>query len=381
MKPVLYLLVILLVPFSTVSTVAQTIRRVNNSPGITGLNVYTTIQDAHDAAANGDIIYVEPSGQSYGSLTCSKRLTIIGNGYLLDQNPNTSVDKVSAYLNALVFGPGSASSIAIGLSVTSPGATMGGNSITVADANITITRCIVGGVTLQHYNATNVPYNVTISKCLLYGGIGYGGGPGSGYSIATGATINNNIFNTGGGAAISNLFNATIINNTIFSVLNGTGSTPPIAAIQNVANSTITNNIIDLRNAAADKSAVGTTNQTTFKNNTISNNICLDKSGLPADNGNVNAASATGTFRIANPWFLDYFNRAYYEQDATFQLAASSPAKGIGTGGTDAGAFGGASPYVLSGQPNVPIITNFTTSGSGNSSTPLTVTISVRSNN
>lgn len=29
---------------------AQTIRRVNNNPGVTGTNIYSTLQAAHDAA-------------------------------------------------------------------------------------------------------------------------------------------------------------------------------------------------------------------------------------------------------------------------------------------------------------------------------------------
>ncbi len=51
------------------STFAQTIRRVNNSPGITGANIYASAQSAHDAAIAGDIIYLEPSeNTNYGDL-------------------------------------------------------------------------------------------------------------------------------------------------------------------------------------------------------------------------------------------------------------------------------------------------------------------------
>jgi hypothetical protein len=47
------------------TTYAQTIRRVNNNVGITGVNVYTTAQAAHDAAAANDILIIEPSNTSY----------------------------------------------------------------------------------------------------------------------------------------------------------------------------------------------------------------------------------------------------------------------------------------------------------------------------
>ena len=58
-----------------------------------------------------------------------------------------------------------------------------------------------------------------------------------------------------------------------------------------------------------------------------------------------------------------------------------SPAIGIGTGGANAGAFGGASPYILSGLPAYPVMTNFTTTGVGNTTTPLQVSVTVRGNN
>jgi hypothetical protein len=55
---------------------AQTIWRVNNTPSVTGPNIYTTVQAAHDAAL-GDIIYLEPSSTNspnhLGPLVCTKR--------------------------------------------------------------------------------------------------------------------------------------------------------------------------------------------------------------------------------------------------------------------------------------------------------------------
>ena len=60
---------------------AQTIRIANNNPDATpGVNVYTgsdALQDAIDAAASGDIIYITPSLTSYGSVQMvDKGLTI-----------------------------------------------------------------------------------------------------------------------------------------------------------------------------------------------------------------------------------------------------------------------------------------------------------------
>ena len=56
MKTPLTLLLLLL----ATATFAQTIRRVNADATVTGINVYTTLQAAHDAAIAGDVLIVEP---------------------------------------------------------------------------------------------------------------------------------------------------------------------------------------------------------------------------------------------------------------------------------------------------------------------------------
>jgi hypothetical protein len=72
----------------TTSNIAQArILRVNNTgislapraPNI--LPIYVTAQAANDPAVSGDTIHIEPSGISYGNLTVTKQLVIIGNGY------------------------------------------------------------------------------------------------------------------------------------------------------------------------------------------------------------------------------------------------------------------------------------------------------------
>jgi hypothetical protein len=85
------------------TTYAQTIRRVNNNPGVTGVNVYSSAQAAHDAAAANDIIIIEPSATSYGSLTLTKPLKIYGNGYYLGQNQELKADINSINFNLLIL--------------------------------------------------------------------------------------------------------------------------------------------------------------------------------------------------------------------------------------------------------------------------------------
>ena len=354
------LTLIFLLAFSC-STFAQTIRRCNNNPGVTGVNVYTTIQDAHDAAAAGDIIYVEPSVNAYGGLTATKRLTIIGNGYYNEANPNTPFEKLSSMVNYIIFNNGSANSFMSGIhlqgnaniqdtqiSITRclviGNCTFGRSSNTVSNQysrgnNGMITKCIIVGAIIGQNNVdvnSQFGYNTTVSNCIFRGG--------SIHNL-TNSTINNNVFHRGGGSNINNLIGCSFTNN----ILDARGYSTPIEFVNGVLNGN-------------------------SRGNTISNNICLGQSATPSGNGNVSNGDINTTFLIANPWSSG-------TDDANFQLAAGSPAIGIGTGGTNAGAFGGANPYILSGLPAYPVMTNFTTSGVGNTTTPLQVNVTVRGNN
>ena len=333
------------------SVSAQTIRRVNKTPGLNDPAIYTSVQAAHDASADGDIIYVEPTDVDngvYGDVTFNRRVTLIGTGYDLRTTPNTSFDKrqVSIFYN-INFENGSAGSLVMGMTVY---------YINIRDINCTVTRCVViGGVTMERaqtllggvYSYGNNP---TITNCRL----NYISG-----GQATNAIISNNI----GDLTISELTGAVINYNTIYCSNS--------VRFNNVDGSTITNNIFDARDRTLGYSVMdGASNGTT-----VSNNLCTNIAGLPTGGGNVNSTNPNLVFITANPWTVSPYI------DNNIQLATSSPAKTVGPGSTPIGAFAGNNPYVLSGIPNVPVITTFFNTGAGTTATPLNVTISVRSAN
>jgi hypothetical protein len=341
------------------SVFAQTIRRCNNNPGITGVNVYTTIQAAHNAAVAGDIIYVEPSSASYGNLNCTKRLTIIGNGYYLDKNTNNSFDTRTSKIDQIVFDNGSANSVLTGIEQT-------GSGFSVNDLNITITRCyvtnsIVFGLSTNLVAGQNSRgNNGTITKCVLGSGINGTNSTTVASQYGYNCLISNNIQR----GSTSGMTNTVISNNVYYCGYTGTSN------LGSLFGCAVTNNIFDARGLSGTLTYVGG-----GSGNTISNNICLDLAGSPSGNGNVSFGTSTATFLTANPW------TTFSTEDANFQLIAGSPAIGIGTGGTNAGAFGGSNPYILSGMPAYPVITTYLPSGVGNTSTPLQVSVTVRGNN
>lgn len=67
--------------------------------------------------------------------------------------------------------------------------------------------------------------------------------------------------------------------------------------------------------------------------------------------------------------------------DEGYQIIAGSTLKTLGSSSSEVGAFGGTAPYVVSGIAPVPTISSFVNTGTGDSTTPVKVTITVKSNN
>jgi len=74
------------------------------------------------------------------------------------------------------------------------------------------------------------------------------------------------------------------------------------------------------------------------------------------------------------------FSNASTTVDGKWMLATDSPAKGAGVEGADVGAFGGNTPFILSGIPAAPVIMDMSTSGGGTNSIPLKVKITAKGN-
>lgn len=345
MKNLVTTLCFVLALVATHAGLAQTIRRVNNS-GLTvaGVNIYTTLQAAHDAASSGDIIYLEPTGISYGDLNCVRPLTIIGNGYFLDQNPGLQLDLRTALAGTITFGNGSGGSRITGCVVS---------SINVGASNITVERNNISGYTTIGYNPS-IGY-VTVSGIVFRQNYnGYVSINPSGSTTVSNVNITNNIFYNGSitnSGSLSRMSNILISNNVV-GTLTGTSG----YAID-VDNAVIKNNILTY---------TGTGTSFTPRNNAYSYNI----------SGNTAFGTANGNQQNVAPSTL--FVGGTASTDGAFQLRTGSPAIGTGESGTDVGAFGGTLPYRIAGIPNVPSIYQYNQSVSGNS---LNATISTRSNN
>jgi hypothetical protein len=316
--------------------------RLSNNPAVKA--DFSTFQAAHDAAAAGDTIYVDGTGEnlSYGAATITKKLIIIGPGYFLNENDSTQANKIYARLYSMVIESSAAGTEVYGLYFHYSG---NAAHLTVKASNVLISRNLF----LQHgYNIIYINgniQNVTITQNYAF-----------------------QIHNNSGTA--SNIF---IANNFIGDRLDMQNTSSGIF-INNVVryhihayNSIIKNNIIYSGGSSVVVSE-------SYSGNTIKNNLYvgnLGSTGNSTNKANVNMVEV----------FVDFAGNQGYSTDGRWQLKPGGPASGAGENGIDCGMFGGSAPYVLSGLPPVPRIYEAVIPTSGSSVSGLPVIIKVKAQN
>lgn len=289
------------------SAVQATVWRVNNTAGSSAH--YTSIQAAHDAATtvNGDTLYVEASSASVGALSTSKRLTIIGTGYFLGENPQTQASPLASYVDYIYFQVGSQGSKVMGLSI---------GYIYLYTSDIFINRCYIYTSSYPIYAVSNGVSNIIISQNYLYSYYYWNPAVYFPYSASNILVSNNFIY--GSISTIAN-FSGIITNNVIYGELGA-------------HNAVYKNNIHRFGGF-------------TPNNSVYTHNISYSTTFGTANNNQANVDM--------NSVFLGATGNS---TDGQWRLSATSPAIGAGENGVDCGMFGGPFPYVLSGMPNIPSI-------------------------
>lgn len=316
----------LIIALSCNFLLAQKLKRVNNN----GFDPdYTTLSSAVAAASNGDTIYVEGSAIEYEGCVIAKQLTLIGPGYFLGENPKThAVGLPAEFKSDITFANGSAGSTIMGCYINSHNLVINTNNISVIRNNIyTITtENTVSNINiLQNY----VAYYIIVSGSSTIG--------------ITNSVISNNYF--GHSISIGNSSGGLIITNNICTYgISSYGST--------IQNNIITSSSYDI--------AANT-------GNSISYNI-MAKSGTNTNNNQYGVNMTTV-----------FVGHSGTSTDGQWKLAVSSPAIGAGSSGVDCGIFGGLSPYVLSGVPNLPHIYEADVPAAVSSGSSLSIKIKVKS--
>ena len=363
MKKYFYCLTLAGIAFFSTNAISQNMVVVNNTPGIKA--DYKTLQGALDSVTDGTLILLQPGPVTYGSVSVKKRISIIGGGYFLNQNPEPTrqATPVESKVSVINFDSASTGSYITGLSLTGE---------------------INGGNNRVNFNTTS---NITISRCLLY--------PGSnGWFVSfyksSLVKFKQCFFRTPPGFGNANIMssresNGMEFHNSIFEMLDLAYShILPSEYFTNYNTSVLfMNNVMyNVSNPGFYPSAV-----------TMVNNIIFQRPGYSAVNivaGSNNVGNATYSAAGTNITNAVEANTLVLNSDPTissgdarYKLRAGSAAIGYGQGGVDCGAFGGnaADSYELSGiaefVPNI-FFMNVPTVGTTTGGLP--VRIKVRAN-
>lgn len=396
---------------TTLTATAQTIRIADNTANRpTGANVYSTVQLAHDAAAPGDIVFVQPSSINYGDLVINRPITLRGIGFNTGRDIPTESILNNITLTNRVDGTSNASGTTLeGIRANDVNLGTLTGSFTYTLQNIRVNNCAVvrlfrasGYQPLQNLIVSNSIVNgmifgvANITTLLVYGCYLQGASTGqelAGIVFAAGllqdATITNNIF---GQAIITVAFRLTtvtnlqILNNNFLGGNNVSGSR--LIPVNNLFGqmgvelygTLIRDNIF--YGCAPTSSSVGG-----FAFNTFRNNITFGTSNdvlPPAGIGGSNLGLPSENFVGQDPRFINAPYNTAYSANMDFNLQPFSPGKNNGTSG-DIGVTGGAFP-ITSGnvrlQPSsaVPIILRFDPLVSVPQNQPVKANIKAKSN-
>lgn len=325
------------------SVQAQNILIANNNSGApTGTQVYTTLQDAIDAAVTNDIIHVVPSTTSYGDVTIStSNITLQGVGL----NANKAVGTKSITGGITVSNGVSGLKIA-GLTVDNNSIVLGSAGNGAAITGIIIENCRIGHVE-QAFGTTPVA-NVIIRNNALIGTTS--GTANADFDANTSSIIiTNNIIMGYYSRGVSG--DGLVVENNLFL---GSGTTDSFGT--KLHNSTVRKNIFygsdyELRQT------------TSFTGNAFEDNVGyvtgVDTVFLAGFNGNTSLNDIVIRDLGINPLFSNLTMTDTWQDELDFTLDATSVANDPTDATNNAGPSGGSTPYNSEGT-SLPLIERLT---------------------
>lgn len=320
--------------------VKATIRRVNNnlnyiqSPSGVGVcsKCYQDLISAVGAAVDGDTIHIEGSPNWYQGTTIHRKVVIIGPGYFIGEpnsnsNPNLQYNTDIATVFYLQFDSGSQGSQVYGITSNA----LNGTALQINTDSIIIERChLATGLRI----ISGINHSI-IRQNYIDGGI--------------------NIF-----AASQNLI---IENNYITNIIIPSGSSGM------VNQNTLAGDINSYNPLIVTNNFLSTAQQQNNTNANFYNNIFFDN--LPT--------WATGTNSVV-ALINTFITGSSTDGNYHINVACSTCLTGSTSGG-EVGMFGGNTPYILSGIPNIPTIYNLSAQPNAIQGNTTPAQISTRSNN
>lgn len=266
---------------------------------------------------SGDTLLLDP-GQHNAIVLQRTNMTIIGTGYFLDMNKEWSETQVSI-----------ASSVQLTAGSKIEGVRCTG-TIYAGDKNCVISRCYSREIQSQNSGAEST----LVEDCLA-----------NSIAVESYGVVRNNIIISNTYYACLTARNGIIENNTVIRP-NSVGYGSEYAAIY-AENSTIRNNIVVNTQGGFDGNNVPYSAKNCIDFSPSNNNVIISNIlSIPARYADTNY---TNNYYVGATVENTFVNEG--SDDAKWQLLSTSAAKGAATHGGDCGAFGGPTPYVLSGIP------------------------------
>jgi len=342
-----YTLVLITTAILFLNSAHATVWRVNGTSNFNGASLfgdnlggtpsYPVFQQINQAVGwasvkNGDTLHVEAVPAVYASATITKKLVIIGPGYFLTENPNSSNMVLDAKIGSISFNTGSEGSQLIGMNIVYVG--NGGYRVYLDVNNLVVKRCRIERA---------VEIGTAVSNIVIT------------QNFFTSVNDVNALATNGNGAYIypndvyfnNNICQKTLVwAGTILQCNNNVFDGPANKLNIQMLTSSFQNNILKSTNA--------TVNINNGANTNVSYNVGTSATQFGTADNNIVVANMSSVFVASGT------------TDGQYQLQASSPASNNGSDGTDRGPYGGlavTSRYTLSGLPNIPVIYNITTSG------------------
>lgn len=327
---------------------------------------YTAIQEAIDAAANGDTILVYGSPTSYGNINIYKPIVLIGEGYNANVGLTARVGVLTFQrFNSTLSADGSR---LMGFQVDSRVAFNADFTGSTADQrtldNITILRCSVPSFYLGNVtSASEKITNVDVLNCLVTSSVDF-------YTFNTvdslDVTFSNSIFDgirisadlnrtSGVLTTYTDLSNVKFYNSLFLSTENG--------LLSGTVGLVFEDNIFFGHELFGGDYA-----QVTWNNNLF---YLVDETASLFTNDNV----GSGNLLNNNPTFTSYpATPTAFDYSHDYSLQTGSPALTASLSGGEIGIFGGAYPFTVGAKPPVPSVIEITIQD-GTSSVPVGGTI------
>jgi hypothetical protein len=282
---------------------------------------YTTLESAHESAQNGDTIMVYPSEIDYSGIDISKRIFLIGNGF--SSTSDMPATKIKGTINFIQGSDGAV--------IESFGGEFSINGTSVN--NILISRNSLMSIILENSYNSLIIGNKIIGKSVNY--------------------VSNTTLTIKGTSIIQ------ASNNIIRTYRYGSTIALEPNSVLDISNSII---ILD----EPYNSAAITGGKVIGKNNLIYGSI---------------SNSVVVEFNFTQIYNTNTANEFWNLFDNSYHLQPGSAAIGAGENGTDIGVFGGNSPFVENGYPNLPTIYYMNVSLFGYQNTGLPIIIKAKTNN